>query len=192
MLRFLEELYVLIAIAVRRTPARAAAGCRIHSSTARLTCTANRSTSREVAPPRLTMASGCFVDSPTLRSPWPLRDAGALDEPRGRYFHPPSGRGKAWNSVAGEVRDAIAIRDRDDGIHEERSDAARIRIVSIEHHALATPDRENGVAHVTGSPGCRFRDAQFGRRGPDMSGWAWTESAETSRRTRRSGRHRRT
>ena len=156
-----------------------------HPATARLTARANRSTSRGRRAAAVDERQRMLRRNPTAPSAWPLRNPDRSISHAAGIFTRPSAMAKPGTAFAGDGRDPLAIvGSGHDGIHEERADAARVRIVVIEHHALATADRQHRVANVDTVGLDDVRALQVRRRRRDRSTWAVPAARETSRRTR--------
>ena len=126
-------------------------------------------TSAAVPPPRLMMASVCFVDSPTLPCVKPFwKPACSMSHAAESFTSSPAGKCGASGARAAN---AAYWSGGQNGIHEERAVAARVGIARIEHHPLALADGDHRLAHARADrrAGCRARRCTSAAR--DTSPW---------------------
>ena len=117
------------------------------SSTPRLIRAANPSTSRAVAPPRLTIASGCLVEIPTLPVRITAAEASALDQPRGRQLHPAAIAANAGGCVPATVPTRWRSISVTTGFMKNDPTLRVSGSCRIDHHALPPADGQHGIAH---------------------------------------------
>ncbi len=83
----------------------------------------------------------------------PLGEAGALDQPGRGRLHPVTVRPlRRHHAVAQPLGDPVQQHAPGVGgqhrVHEERADAAGVRVLGVEHHALAPAQAQHGVPDV--------------------------------------------